>query len=127
MNLLEYIMTQSGMLSTGSIEDDRISKAESILNLSFSEEYREYVKKLGTASFGNHELTGICNFPRLNVISATREVKTHNKNLSGLYVIENLHYDDLVVLQNSKGCVFLAGYNGKPVKIADSILEYLKK
>ena len=56
----------------GAADSGAITEAEAKLGLSFSKEYRSYLESCSFASVNGHELTGICKWPRLDVVGATR-------------------------------------------------------
>ena len=103
---------------------EAISESENKLQARFSYEYREYLLSMSLAMFDGHELTGITNQSRLNVVEATQEYREKNKNvMSDLYVVENLHIDGIIILQNSDGQVFESANNQIRI-IANSLSDY---
>ena len=44
-----------------------------------------------------------------------------------LYVIEETHMDDIVIWQNAKGEIYQTAPNAKPIKICDSLAEYVER
>ena len=104
----------------------QIETAEQALGVHFSREYREYISQFGVASTYGHELTGICSFPRLNVVDVTRKQWTLNPLVpTALYVVEELNMDNAVVWQSEIGEIFLSQPNTVPTRIAESLIEYL--
>ena len=108
----------------GCTEDD-IKNAESILNLTFPEEYVSYVKEFGAISFYATEWTGLNVGERINVVNVTINERKLNPNFpDDCFVIENQGIDGIVTVANSKGEVFTVRYD-KIISLCDSIGEYL--
>lgn len=109
-----------------SASTEKITLAENELGVCFSEEYKEYLKGYGIASVYGHELTGIFDSKRLNVVDVTFSERQYNDNIpKDWYVLEQAHIDDIVIWQNEKGEIFQTCPGNQPLKIADSIIEYL--
>ena len=112
--------------SWGPVSPAAISAAESTLGLTFAEDYREYVGVCGVASFDGHELTGICPFPRLDVVEVTQEERRFNPGIpNGLYVVEQAHIDGIVAWQSASGEVYRTSPGTGPFKLCDSLSEYI--
>jgi hypothetical protein len=112
-------------LSGASLES--IKKAEEELTLKFAEEYIEYLTAFGVASAGGHEFTGICSFPRLDVVSNTLTEKNNNSKIpENLYVVEIVNMDDIVIWQSDTGAVYQSAPNISPVKLCNSLCEYIE-
>ena len=106
----------------------QINQAEKELNVNFAKEYADYVAEFGVAIFDGHELTGLCDGKRLDVVHITQEQRNLNKNIpDDWYVVECVDVDGIVIWQNSKGAVYAAVPNSKAKKIANSISEYIGK
>ena len=103
----------------------KILDAESSLSLKFSNDYKEYTKKFGAASFDGHELTGVVESKRLSVVENTIRKRKIDKNLPlDFYVIEDLGIDGLTILQNETGHIYLYSSGNNMKKIANSLMEY---
>lgn len=127
MNIIFMLKEQAGFVSLKGVGLQDVQNAEKILGLKFSQEYREYVQEFGAASFRGHELTGICNIPYLNVVDVTMTDRELMQNIDpSWYVIEEAHIDGIVIWQDSVGYVYQTSPSGLPVKIADSLLEYIR-
>lgn len=111
----------------GSVDAGEIKKAEEDLQVSFSQEYIDYVTEYGFITWRGHELTGICQAKRLNVVDVTQEERENNPEISNnLYVIEQTHIGNIVIWQDEIGTIFRTDYQSQPKKIAESLREYLK-
>lgn len=128
MEQLEYFCSLKGTT------EEKIVSAENALGVTFSEEYRSYLKQYALASMNGHELTGIVGSMRLNVADVTFKNRKINPSiplilffLRDLYVIEELHIDDIVVWQNECGQIYQTIGVSKPVKICDSLMEYIEE
>jgi len=103
-----------------------VEQAEKILELKFADEYREYLFAFGIASAHGHELTGICPYPRLNVIDVTIYERKRIPNVSlGFYVVEQANIDGIVVWQSNTGEVFQTAPNMQTMKLCNSLCDYL--
>ena len=104
-----------------------IIDAENSLGVTFSEEYKSYLKQYALASMNGHELTGIVDSKRLNVVDVTIKHREINPGIpENLYVLEELNIDDVVVWQDENGLVFQTIGTSEPVKIFDSLVEYVE-
>lgn len=103
----------------------QIHDAENQLDVSFSEEYRQYLQEFGIASANGHEFTGICNSPRLNVVNVTREARRMNPEVpEGYYVVEKAGIDGIIIWQDSTGAVILTKPHSAMEKAGGSLVEY---
>lgn len=109
----------------GGVPFQQIQDAENKLDVSFSEEYRQYLQEFGIASANGHEFTGICNSPRLNVVSVTKEARGMNPDVpEGYYVVEKAGIDGIIVWQDNTGTVILTKPHSVIEKAGDSLVEY---
>lgn len=113
--------------STGRSEEE-ILHAERALGISFAKDYREYLEKIGLACFDGHELTGLTNTMRLDVVSVTNEKREQFGDcVSSWYVVEDTNIFGIVIWQDSDGVVYETAPNTKTKIIAKSLLEYITK
>ena len=127
MNIISVLKEQIEFVSLDGVDFQNIQDAEQTLGLRFSQEYREYVKEFGAASFQGHELTGICGIPYLNVVDVTIMGKKLMPRIEpSWYVIEEAHIDGIIIWQNELGHVYQTSPSGVPIKIANSLLEYIR-
>lgn len=113
--------------SNGRTEEDIINY-ENSLNLNFAKDYRQYIKEIGLACFEGHELTGITDSARLNVVAVTIAQKGINKGIpSSWYVIEETTIDGIVIWQSSEGEIYQTAPCCVSKKIADSLISYISK
>nr|WP_294037335.1 SMI1/KNR4 family protein [uncultured Ruminococcus sp.] len=109
------------------VTEEEIDSAEKDLNLFFNKEYKDYLLQYGLISYDNHELTGLCNSQRLNVVYVTKEEGKNNPQIpTDYYVIEQANIDGIVIWQNFNGEVFRTFPDTPPVRIADSLSEYIE-
>ena len=124
--IINTLKSFSDLLTLTPMEENEIVKAESKLSLTFAIEYREYMSEFGAAAVYGHELTGIVNSERLNVVSVTtREWRLNSQVPQNMYVVENPAIDGIIVWQDSSGKIFQSSPNSAPKAIANSIEEYL--
>ena len=122
---IDYLKKQDNLLFLGGVSDKEINDAEKNLKLKFSDDYVEFLKNYGAASFNEYELIGLCDSERLNVISVTKDAKERNNNIpDNWYVIEKLNIDNSYIWQDNTGSIYESYENGKPEKIANSLLDY---
>lgn len=125
--VIDIIAEKENVFSMKGVSDELINQAEQELGLIFNKEYKSYLSVYGLVSYGSHELTGICPFPRLNVVSVTIEEREYNPlTPKDYYVIEQLNIDGMVIWQSSEGKIYQTTPNSEPVKIADSLSEYIQ-
>lgn len=124
-DILNILKNKSEFYAKGNVSEENITKAETVLNVKFASDYRMIIKEYGIVIFSGHELTGICNSKRLNVVDVTKEERKYNKVPDDWYVIEQANIDGIVLWQDTSGSIFQTMPNTKPVKISDSLLEYI--
>ena len=105
---------------------EEVESAQTTLQLSFADDYSIYVREYGIASFEGHELTGICNSKRLNVVDVTKNARESILSFpKDLYVVEETNIDDIIICQDCTGAVYQTAPNAEPVKIADNLCDYI--
>ncbi len=109
----------------GGVAVDSIENAENTLGVSFSVEYKEYLKACGMATANGHEFSGIGKSRRLSVVEMTTALRNKVTVPNKMYVVEKLNIDGIVVTQIEDGTVYQVYLNGDSTKIADSLEEYL--
>ncbi len=126
MNIVELLGKLENFGFLGPIDNEKINEAEKKLGLVFAEDYKQYISTYGIASFGSHELTGICSSKRLNVVSVTNKYKAEKNIFDNLYVIEDIGIDGIVIWQSSTGEIFQSEYDFELKKIFNSLAEYVE-
>lgn len=125
-NIIEIISKLKSFRKRHPVDDKSINFSEKYLGIVFSEEYSKYVSSFGAVSWYGHELTGICNSPRLNVVDVTVYERNLNPDMpKDWYVIEQTGIDGIVIWQNQEGEIYQTQPYKEPVKIADSLVEYI--
>lgn len=108
--------------------EEEIICAEKALEISFAKDYRKYLAEIGLACFDGHELTGLTNTARLNVVSVTNEKREQFGDfVESWYVVEETNIYGIVIWQDSDGIVYETAPNSKTKKIANSLAEYITK
>lgn len=103
----------------------QIKEAQEALNLTFPEEYMDYVKAFGCIDFTATEWTGLNIEGRLNTVVATKSEQSVNPSFpQGFFVLEDLAVDAKKAIVNEAGEVYLL-QRGRWSKICDSISDYL--
>ena len=115
-----------GFFSTGAVEESLIAEAEVGLGVVFADDYRECLSLYGAVSGNGHELTGICNAARLNVVEVTNEEKELRNDIPAeWYVIEQLHIDGVVIWQANDQSIYRTVPGREPEKIYDDLFSYI--
>ena len=106
---------------------EEVIAAEKALELTFSEEYRNYLMNYGAISFGSHEFTGLGVDEYIDVVLATKEEKKLNQGIpNDCILIENLGIEGILILQDSNGVIYSLDEKGRLEKIANSFSVYMK-
>jgi len=125
-DVIRKIQAADDFAALGAVELSEVKNAENSLGVAFASDYKEYALAFGAATFNSRELTGVCSSERLSVVSATERARHFYPQFpQNAYVIEELLFDHIVVIQDSKGLVFSYGPADKAKKIADSLEDYL--
>ena len=107
--IVDLLRAQPAFISAKAPTAQEVTQAEKALGVTFAADYRDYVAALGVASYEGHELTGVCPFPRLSVVSVTQQERAANPAIpSAWYVLEQTNIDDLVIWQDASGAVYQA-------------------
>ena len=123
---IDVLSQKTAFHASAGVSEKDIACAEKALSLVFSSEYREYLKKYGVATVQGHEFTGIGSTKRLDVVENTLFERQHNSVPSDYYVIEQANIDGIVIWQSSTGEVYQTMPNSEPVKLCDSLCQYLE-
>ena len=125
-DLVNRLQKTKGVFSLTPASKADIEYAEKQLGLSFANEYREFLRTFGAVSFESHEIVGITQHKRLNVVDVTKKEREFNSNIPGsYYVVEELNIDGIVIWQDGDGNVYQTFPEREPERIANSLSEYL--
>jgi len=128
MTFDEVLQTKEDVFFLDGVSKEQIESAEQSLSLSFSEDYKECLEKYLLLTYDGHELTGICDSPRLSVVETTKREKEDNEFISDdMYLIEKVGVENMTIWQNSNGEIFEVEYKCEPRKICESLLEYIDR
>lgn len=126
LDVIKKIDEKFKLYKTTGASDELIGEAERQLNLSFPEDYKEYLSTFGAISFGSTELTGLNIDGYANVVSVTLKEAQRNKSFpKGSIVLENTGIEGLLLLQQSDGEVY-EWHNGKKGTTFKGLREYLE-
>ena len=126
-DIIKVINSKDGVIHGKETNENEIKQAELKLGLRFADDYSNYIKQFGCMVIGSREITGISSQANYNVVSITKAQRNYNKNLpENSYVIEQLNIDGIIIWQSSNGEVFQTSPNTAPMKIADSLVEYIQ-
>ena len=128
INIIDTLRNKPFLFTQGGASVEAISSAEAILGSCFADDYREYLKEFGVASYQGHELTGISDVARLSVTEITPQLRDcHSEVCHGWYVVENTQIDGIVIWQSPNGSVYQSSPGQMPVQIASSFVEYVSR
>ncbi len=97
-----------------------------IADVRFSSDFKDYLSEVGSCIFRSHEIVGIGKNRNTDVVSVTEDARDLNPSVpANLYVIEDTHFDGIIIWQDESGTVWQTYPNAQPKKIADSLLAYL--
>ena len=128
MDLQSILADKKNVYYLNGVSEEQILQAEQTLGLVFATDYKNYLKQYALLSYNAHELTGICQSQRLNVVSSTLRERTDNENISDdMYLLESIGVENLTIWQNANGEIFEVEFKKMPHKIYNSLLEYIDK
>ena len=126
MDIIKTMQEYSDLISGVGVSEEKIQNAETSLQLQFSDEYRKYLTVFGIAAVNGHEFTGICESQRVNVTNVTFTERNRMPTARAeWYVVEQANIDGIVIWQSSTGEVYQTIPNGLPIKLCNSLSEYL--
>lgn len=126
--IIDAFKSKNNLLSGEGVSETLITNAEKALNLSFSKEYKDYLKTYGIVAYDGHELTGLTKSPRVNVVDVTNVQRKNNPKIPiDLYVIEETDVEEIVIWQSADGEIFYSGPNHNLTKLCNSLAEYVSK
>ena len=124
-NIVEKIRKIDGLYHAKGCSLQQVNEAQSKLNITFPEEYIDYVREFGVVSFYGTEWTGLNVEGDLNVVEVTEQERSLNDRFpKECFVLENLGIDGVLIIWNEKGQVFSIHFN-EVKKICNSVSEYL--
>lgn len=125
--ILDALKSKRRLLTGERVPDSLIGEAEKMLGLSFSDEYRDYLREYGIAAYSGHELTGITRSPRLNVVSVTLAERERDVDAPrNLYVVERTNVEEIIVWQGECGELYFSSPNHPLEKFCNSLSDYIK-
>jgi hypothetical protein len=125
-SLIKYLHTLPGLQWTGGVTEDKIRHAESILNLSFADDFKAYLSEFGQISANGIELAGLSNRKYTSVVNLTQNERKLLSIPANHYVIEDIGLDGLIYTQDNTGSVYQLLPNRPITKVADNLELYIK-
>lgn len=123
--LTTLIKDASNFYSLKPADSSAVSAAEAQLGLQFASDYKEYLLAFGAATFDGRELTGVCDSERLGVVPSTERARQLFPHFpKDAYVVEDLSFDHVYIVQDSSGKVCSYGPSDSGELIARSLIEY---
>lgn len=127
MSFVDLLRNKAGFIGSSGRTKKEILQAEEELCIRFAAEYHEYLERIGLASVEGHELTGLTKDIRLDVVAVTKEYRAlYGPDTASWYVVEDIGIDGLMIWQDEKGTIYQTSFTVEPVKIAESLEEYLR-
>ena len=127
-NIIDVLRSMPDFIGSNGRSKEEIELAETMLEVAFARDYRNYLEEIGLACFDGHELTGLTKTDRLNVVTVTMEQRERfGKIASTWYVIEEANIYGIVIWQDTEGFIYEAASNAKVKKVADSLSEYFTR
>ena len=115
------------LLTLKKATEEMINAAEKELNLTFADEFKQYLKTFGAIIADGIELTGIANSEYRHVVPFTKESWILNPNVPhNFYVIEDLHVNGVIIWQDCLGKVYRSAPNAQLEVIANSMKQYIE-
>lgn len=124
--LISRIEQLQGLRFTGGVSSEDISDAETLLDLTFAEDYKLYLSKFGQIEAEGIELSGLSNKRLTSVVVLTQDERKMLSIPPKHYVIENVGIDGLIYSQDATGAVYQLLPNRPIVKVANSLLQYIE-
>lgn len=125
-DIIEILRNTPEYIGGAGRTDVEIESAEKQLGVDFAPDYRCYLKEIGLASFDGHELTGICESARLDVVDVTTTQRELYPEACAWYVIEETNIDGIIIWQSTAGAIYKTALGIKTRKIFDSLTEYIR-
>ena len=127
MDIISYLKEKYNAIEKP-VDEEKITSAESSLGLVFSSEYKSILQEFGQVSVDEHDFTGISETPLFDVVAQTKMLRDKYSDIpNNIYVFEDIGMDGIILCQDGDGILYACQKTGSPVRVADSILEYLKK
>lgn len=124
-SIIEKIKGISGLRRAKGCTFEQIKTAQEELDLTFPDEYMDYVKTFGCIDFGATEWTGLNVKGYLNTVTATKQEKSVNNNFpKGCFILEDMNIDAKKTIVDEKGKIYSLQYE-KVTPLCNSISEYL--
>lgn len=126
MKIVDVINSLPELLPLKAATEMQITDAEIQLRVSFSSEYKEYLSAFGAIMADGIELSGIAKSEHRNVVALTKKEWGLNPKVPHtMYVIENTCVDGIIIWQDTTGTVYQTNPDSIPIKIADSLKDYI--
>ena len=124
--IIDVINKLPDLLALKPATNIEIKDAEMQLEVSFADEYKEYLLAFGAIMADRIELTGIAKSAHRNVVNQTKQESELNVKIPNtMYVVENIRVDGIIIWQNAIGEIYQSSPGSEIQKIANSLAEYL--
>lgn len=107
MSIIEKIKEIPNLYKSKSATLEQVSNSEDRLTLKFSAEFTDYLMCFGSISFYSTEWMGLNTDEFCDVVATTLEARQlYNHFPTDKYIIEDLHFDDVLILSDSNGKIY---------------------
>ncbi len=126
-DIVEIISKKNNVILGIAAAQKSIDEAEISLDLKFTDEYKKYLLNFGCMIMDGREFTGISHNKLYDVVSITQYRKSMDEDIpSDWYVIEQLNIDGIVIWQASSGEIYQTSPETEPIKLCDSLADYIE-
>ena len=123
--ILEKIDSFKRKRYTGGVSVDIIEEAEKTLSVTFANEYKDILTNYGFLFVKGEEFLGL-DSNSYDIVKATLEARDEYVDFpTGMYVIENIAIDGILLIQDATGNIYFFQTNSPLQKVKSSICEYL--
>lgn len=113
MDLIEKL-AQHEFHGIGKCSDTDISRAEEILGIEFSSEYRIFLKNYKAGSINGHEIMGVAVPKYIDTVYNTLFSRENDDSFpEGCFVLENMGIEGALTLSDADGHIFTYCEGGK--------------
>ena len=125
IDIVAFLKTMPDYIGSNGRNENEIEQAEAALDTAFAKDYRRYLKEIGLACFDGHELTGITDINRLDIVAVTIEQRNLVGNaVSTWYVVEEANIDGIIIWQSPDGAIYETNSSHTCKKVANSLTDY---
>ena len=84
-NIIDALKSMPDFIGSNGRSKEEIELAETMLEVAFARDYRNYLEEIGLACSDGHELTGLTKTERLNVVTVTMEQRERFGKITSVF------------------------------------------